>query len=189
MIKKLQIVALAMLFAMTGTSFIVEAKGNDCAYSTHKACNNHKGSCHWNGKCRKGADTLASTGLPAAQTGTDASQVPATSAIIVNNTNTPPNAATITFYDKNKVALTAPTTIFYGGQYAVIPTSAAFITATYVASNDAHDIIKVIDMININQTGVYTLINPNSSNQPADSPAAWLLTTPVHIYGNSIPSN
>lgn len=199
--KMVQFFALAMLFAMTGTSFIVEAKGNDCAYSTHKACNNHKGSCHWNGKCRKGSDTSSNTSTTAA------TDVPL---IMGGNSNTiakVTKASTLqnmtafqigySFFDSAKTY-----GILQPNDSVNIPGDAqSFSAYTILASTTVTSMIRILNMI-IPINTAYIIASASNSNplsplflgtiddcltagicQPAQK------VDPTQAYSNSIPAN
>ncbi|MGZ6250463.1 MAG: hypothetical protein ACXWL2_00375 [Candidatus Chromulinivorax sp.] len=113
--------------------------------------------------------------LSEAITGIDANSAPEGSNIIINNSNTPPNAITLTFYNKQKKPLTSETTIFYGGQFIVIPKNASFVSGYYVASNAEHTHIKVLKMVEINSKKSYSLTNPNSAKKRDNSNAQWII--------------
>jgi hypothetical protein len=161
--KMLKTMMTAMVCALLGTVF-VDAKIYDLSKSDCK-----KYSHEWrNGQCH---DKVKYIKTPV--TGSDASTT--SKSIIVNYTTTPANAATITFYNKGKKAITEPTTIFYGGNFIEIPTNAAFVDAFYVPSNDNNDHVAILKMMPIDSSKSYSLIDPNSTNEPGDG-TPWVLT-------------
>ena len=91
---------------------------------------------------------------------------------IFNNSKTPTNIITLTFYDANRNQLTSSPEVWYGGGSTTIPGNAKFISGTYKDSNAEHTVIKVLDMVAIDPTKEYSLTDPNSLTNVS---APWIV--------------
>lgn len=183
--KILQILAIAALFTIGATNFVLEAK-KSCTGRAQSDCT---GSCEWRHKaCRHKVDKKIANQLGQAKTGTDASKVSAGS-IIIYNTVTSFKNFTFVFLDINGAPVTAPTTIasadslkngqmnFKNRPFIIVPTNAKFLDVIYPGKNP-EELVKVCDMLSLD-------ISPNSLPQVLMNAPQGYATAAPGSFSNS----
>jgi hypothetical protein len=110
MMKTLNFLTVAMLlFAITGTSFVLEAK-NDCKYTEKSKCLHHKGSCHWKGKTKWADGGRCHTGgVSKPKDAPKDTSTPAAPSLIFNLLGDPNINMPVSFLDANKAVISSTT--------------------------------------------------------------------------------
>jgi hypothetical protein len=176
--KKYHIVTLSLLCAMIGSQLIAVTKTQvQATKATAQAT--IAGAKAIVQATKAGAKATAQAKKTTAQS-TIAGTIKQHQGFITNNTATPANIVTLTFYDKNKNKLhlvfanngcTTPGQLDISASMK-IPLRAAFVEGYYVSSTENHVKIHVLKMVPIRSELSYSLIDPKSNKDPK---AQWSL--------------